>query len=92
MMVIHKQSIQAYSGVQNLYFSEGSTILKVGKQNGQIAIWFATNNEGTSINKLITILATGEYNYDDNFLDNNEYLDTVVMDDGLVWHVFIERV
>lgn len=92
MMVIHKQSVNAYAGVQTLHIPRAAIILKVGEQHGQISIWYSHYNEGESIDRAITILATGEYNYVDQFLSNNEYLGTAVIGGSLVWHVFIEKV
>ena len=71
-------------------------IFTVGKQNNNLVMWAENNiekysgerwKENEKITVEITVLGTGcKYNY------VGDYIGTVQMDDGLVWHVFVRDI
>lgn len=62
--------------------------VKCGHQDGQLVIWFVTNSQYNSGRAYdLVVVGTGHV-FD---ATNLEYIDTVQMPSGLVWHVFLER-
>lgn len=92
MKTIYKYQLQI-KDVQLLELPTNYRILSVKEQNGDLYLWAIvdTDAEGkTSIQ--IEIFGTGNpIDAPDRFLfdeDDYVYLNTVVMSNGLVWHVF----
>jgi len=64
-----------------------SEVLKVNEQNGNMCLWAIVDvNEKTIVPLKINIYGTGSTIGEQMFKHN--YLDSVLMNDGLVWHIF----
>lgn len=61
--------------------------LKVGEQNENLVLWVEEELEGEETKIQFIVLGTG-WKYPDNF----QYIDSVQMSDGLVWHVFYKLI
>lgn len=92
MTRIYKKQIQGHICFLPLPF--GNKILKVGEQDGELYVWYMfeerhiTNPEVT----VFFVFGTGwELEVHDVGFDvrTREYIDTVQMKNGLVWHVFM---
>lgn len=61
-------------------------ILKVAEQNEQLTLWAMVDTSITydKIGHIISIYGTGSEIQD----EQDEYIDSVLMSNGLVWHVF----
>lgn len=64
-------------------------MLKVAEQNGQLFLWysFITDTGRTEEIDIDYFVAGTGIEFDN--LDGFSYFDTVLMSDGLVWHVFL---
>ena len=63
--------------------------LKVDEQNGKLFLWCLVDtdyNRGRGLN--VAIVGTG--NKMESYINNDAYFDTVIMSNGLVWHIFID--
>lgn len=70
-----------------VFMPAGSVVKKLGVQGEQMCAWAFVEMPGDSMvahNFLIS--PTGGV-----VPDNADYIDTVIMNDGLVWHIFLER-
>lgn len=89
-MKIYKYQISG-EGNDCLQLPDGYRILSAGEQDGQIFIWAIVNPDAPLMDARFRIYATG---FDDipAFLNNGylQYIDTVLMKSGLVWHIFQE--
>jgi len=83
MQVIYKYPLDI-TGTQEFTLPEDHTILKVAEQNGSLFLWAQVDTYSENMTGQIVIVGTGHeldmYGY--------HYLDSVLMDSGLVWHVF----
>lgn len=71
----------------SVFMPAGSVIKKVAAQGEQMCAWAFVEMPGDSTvtyNFLISPTGGG-------VPDNADYIDTVFMNDGLVWHIFLER-
>lgn len=84
MRTIHK-----YPLLQDLLEVQGTIhkILKVGEQNGELVIWIMVDDEGETETLNVYIVGTGHKVPGE--LTGFDFFDTVQMQNGLVWHVFI---
>jgi len=72
---------------QYIPMPQGSQILSVKEQNGTLNIWAIVDINNDNIkNRWFYIFGTG--NEFDISLDDAKFIGTVVMSNGLVWHVF----
>jgi hypothetical protein len=87
MKVIHKRIIQIVDE-QILVFKENDKILHVGEQRGNLCLWYTTDtNETNEQIYHISIRGTGHMLAQAH---SSSHIGTVLMSDGLVWHVFGE--
>ena len=75
-------------GEHDIEMPKHSIVMKVAEQGGELFVWawvFVDEKEKSSTR--FRVLATGEevHHYLDRQMD---YLDTVVMKNGLVWHIW----
>jgi hypothetical protein len=86
-------------GHQQLYTTlevpKDSQVLKVGEQNGTLVAWVQTPDtvvpetfDTVDVWRFL-VVATGEF-VEDTTIAEYDYLDTVQMNSGFVWHVFIQ--
>lgn len=93
-MQILKYTINPFA-ITRLRFVPDSRVLKVAEQDGEIRLWALTEPREPAPDAdiwdelEIVVFGTGEEIYQD-MLDNYEYMDTVEMPSGLVWHVFCQ--
>jgi hypothetical protein len=75
---------------QSITVSKHAKFLCAKAQHGILTLWaLVDNDELNKENVNIRIVGTGEpIVFEYNYLDSATYLDTVLMPDGLVWHVF----
>ena len=67
-------------------------VLKVDEQNGGLYIWCLINTEDKLPEKVdIRIFGTGHNILVSPSIRKETYIDTVIMSNGLVWHVFIQE-
>ena len=89
---IYKYDIQIKE-LQTLKLPVGSKILKLGNKvgNNVISLWAMVNSREPNYLPLeIAVVGTGnvvEYNFEDIY----EYVDTVIMDNQFVWHVYANK-
>lgn len=90
MRVIHKQELEIV-GEQTLPMKASDLLLKIAVQNGRLCVWYLTETETNYLPLLprtFRIVGTG-YNLGD--ISVGDYVDTVLMPNGNVWHIFIPR-
>jgi len=64
-------------------------ILKVAEQNGVLCIWCLINKKDESVcQREINIVGTGNPIHDEIMIHQGSYFDSVLMSNGLVWHIF----
>ena len=81
---IYKFTLPACTGKYLLPMQEGSKILDVQFQNGDIVIWAIVSPEKYKVNRKIEIYFTGR----SLPVDPGEYIGTVQSTTGLVYHLF----
>lgn len=75
-------------GSQKIDMPIGSQILSAKEQGGQLCVWALVDFRNTNKPKEIMIVGTGnEIDFAIGYYGMN-FVDTVVMSNGLVWHVF----
>lgn len=69
----------------------GSEVISAKEQNGKLCIWALVDLRCGNIDKPIRIVGTG-HDIEFNIGDYSFYfVDTVVMSNGLVWHVYADN-
>ena len=88
MKIIYKYDLQI-TDKQSVEITGFESFLKVAEQNGKLCLWCIVNPDIKHVYKAeISIVGTGlPISYKPNVMKSN-HLDSVVMSDGLVWHVF----
>ena len=89
MKTIYKYELEI-TDEQKVVIHGYKSILKVAEQNGSLMLWCIvdpTMSFGKTIN--VDIVGTGHPINDERKCAKGGYFDTVVMTNGLVWHVFI---
>ena len=66
-------------------------ILKIAKQDNGIFMWVLVDPKNEHYEYRFSIFGTG-WQLPDTIESEYEYLDTIVMDSGLVWHIFEREV
>lgn len=61
-------------------------ILKAGEQNGEIVIWFECDDKCKYAPEIFEVVPTGG-----KVPKDYDYIDTVQMFNGLVWHIYKQR-
>jgi len=84
MDVIYKYPIEI-TDLQGIELPEGYQILKVAEQDGGLFVWVKVDTDAKLIKRPFVVVGTGHELDMYGFL----HLDSVVMSNGLVWHVFI---
>jgi len=74
--------------IQEIEISGFRKILKISEQNEKLYLWCLVETLDKDITPLkVSIFGTGqEINFETPI---HSYLDTILMTDGLVWHIFI---
>lgn len=72
---------------QGIELPKGSEILSVKNQNGSIVLYAGVDTSKEKELREIQIIGTGNPVYSDS-KTKRKIIDTVIMDNGLVWHVF----
>jgi hypothetical protein len=91
MKTIHKYPIPVTDYVE-IEMPGNAIIRHVGEQSGHICIWAEVNLDTTHEPMYgwkdvgISVYGTGH-----NIENHDEYIGTVQMSDGLVWHVYVDR-
>jgi hypothetical protein len=65
---------------------KGATILSAGTQKGEVVVWARCNPDAPKVSRLVAALPTGTPI--PPACEGAEFVATVQMDDGLVFHVF----
>lgn len=71
-----------------LFIPEGSKIISAGAIGDDIFMWAVIKHTQSSVKRIINVKTTGYSFIEDD--EKLEFIDTVIMDDGLVFHVFEE--
>ncbi len=75
---------------QTITLPEINMVIKVAEQNGELMLWALVDPVG-EIKQAITIMIVGTgHPIDVKSMEEYAYFDTVLMSDGLVWHVFLQ--
>lgn len=85
-MKIYKQVILE-TGVQELTIDGFVGLLKFAEQNGELVLWYLMDEQMLPSDVKIEIFGTGHENGD---IHIGDYFDTVQMNSGLVWHIFVQ--
>jgi len=89
--VIYKFNIDI-SDLQTINVNEGARVISAKEQSANlITIWVLTDLDSKQRPKNIQVIGTGnliEYNVSSNDWD---FVDTVIMSNGLVWHIFADK-
>lgn len=88
MITVHKFELQL-DKCQQIEMPWGSRILKIGEQQGKLMIWALVDTTNGMAYETFKIFGTGS-NIDIND-KMTDFLGTVLMSDGYVWHVFKVR-
>ena len=83
--MIYKYELSITDGPQTIHLSGHSEPLKVAEQNGKLLMWVQTCTDCELEPWVFRVSGTGHEI--DNELDL-VHIDTVLMSNGLVWHVF----
>lgn len=84
----HKYDLGYGAGEYIIEMPSISTILKVAEQRGGLCVWALVKpDDMEKYNMRFKVFATGQ-EVDDYDLRDWDYLDTVLMANGLVWHVW----
>lgn len=75
-------------GESIVFLPKGYKILSLSTQDDVITFWAAVDPYATKVERRIFIYRTGHAAVEFN---NLTFMGTVQMDNGLVWHVFIEE-
>lgn len=89
-MRIYKYDLEI-TDMQDIKTFRGARVLSAAEQDGKLRIWALVDIDEEYRNKSIQIIGTGnpisyniaEYNW--------EFVGTVLMSNGLVWHIFADN-
>lgn len=88
--VIYKYTLEI-ADLQEIRMPQGARVLSAKEQYGKLVIWALCDTSQPERNKNIQIIGTGnpiEYNVSEH---DWHFVDTVLMSNGLVWHVFADN-
>jgi hypothetical protein len=71
-------------GYNSLYLPEGSKVVHVGEQYGNLTMWVEHTIANSASYRTFNVYGTGQPFLDDNAV----HVGTAVMSNGLVWHVY----
>lgn len=63
-------------------------IISVGEQDGHITLWAIVDPGSRIIDKTFLVVGTGDRGWRMDGIMQRNFVGTVQMEDGLVWHVF----
>lgn len=88
MKTIHKYTLEI-TDVQIIELPSSSTILKIAEQRGVLCMWVELDTNNNSIKRHFRIIGTG-HELEQHVFDLIEWshIDTVLMANGLVWHIY----
>jgi hypothetical protein len=89
MTKIYKYLMEITS-YQQIKMPLSAKILKIAEQNNKLYLWAMVNNTNHTYDMEIKIIGTG-FQFKEE-LDRYEYVETVIMSDGFVWHIFIKHI
>lgn len=90
MKVVYKYQLEIKEK-QHLKIQGFNGFLKVAEQNGDLYLWCIINaKDKSSYTAEINLVGTGNMITDNARVNQNSYFDSVLMDNGFVWHVFIK--
>lgn len=84
MKVIYKYPIEI-TATQTVVMSMNHKLLHVGEQSGELVLWALVDKDDVKTAITISIYGTGN---PASTADYEEYIGTVQMSNGLVWHVY----
>jgi len=88
MRTVHKFNLYI-TPEQELEIPGFVSFLKVAEQHSTLTIWALVDTERTDIDtRAIHILGTGRAAKVRSKITPETYIDSVLMSDGLVWHIF----
>lgn len=85
MITIYKYELQI-TDTQTISMPSQMKIIKAAEQSGKLWIWALGESEGSIENRRIRIVGTGNPTNVSTLFAS--FIDTVLMANGLVWHVF----
>lgn len=92
-MIIYKYKlVQDPEIVQGLTIPAGARFLHAGEQYGELFVWcLIPNADAPTYTRKVYVLGTGIENTHIQLgdIENLRFLNTVQMNRGLVWHVFV---
>lgn len=87
MQKIYKYTLRI-TDIQKVEMPMNNTVLSAKEQNGNLCLWVLVDiNQKTELNYEIEIFGTGNP-FEGGTGVMREFIDTVVMSNGLVWHLF----
>lgn len=91
MIEIHKQVLEI-TDIQLLMLKTTDVILKIGEQKGKISVWYRNdlNIQLMPQRRTFYIVGTG-HDMSHCHKQGIMFVDTVIMSNGLVWHVYAEE-
>ena len=89
MNLIYKQELEI-TDEQVLVLPFNSKILKAAEQNGKLCIWYIFDEYNTEITEIYKFFIYGTGNNIDTYdVRTRAHIDSVLMNNGFVWHVFL---
>jgi hypothetical protein len=89
MNIIYKYDLQE-AKKQSVFLPKNSKLLSIREQNNKLQMWFMIDTkESEEEENVFYIFGTGFPALDD--MENLQFIDTVLMSSGLVWHIFKEE-
>lgn len=89
MRVIYKYTIEDFE--TNIRIKGFVTVLSAKVQNGKIVLYCMIVKDSQEDELNISIIGTG-HSLTDKRVSDKKYLDTVIDDDGYVWHIFYKKI
>jgi len=86
MNKIYKYELQIKDS-QSFQINSDYKILSVAEQNGKLCMWVLVNLNNPITWMNIEIIGTGNQ-IDEQLMQHNKFIGSVVMHNGFVWHVF----
>ena len=102
MLSVYKTTLEI-TDEQKVTIQKGSSIVKIGNQNGKLTLWYICDPEAELVEETFYVVGTGQQlpdTFPGMYVDSviNEPTDTSLDGvernaprDGLVWHVFFKR-
>lgn len=88
MMIYKYPLVQDPTSLQYVKMPANAKVLHVGEQHGELYVWAMINPNATVVNYKFFVLGTGQ---DIGHLEMVcKFLNSVQMENGLVWHVFFK--